>query len=136
MIRILIADPSPHEVSTGRKSEKFCWTDCLSLWDKEFLPSRYNKTSDIMKTALTLCLTLIAISAFAQQRTAPPPPPNAPATAAPINPAGQNPAGQPNAAAPAQPGAPIPPPGAPLPPPGAPGTSPAAAQGIPPAIGA
>jgi biopolymer transport protein ExbB len=89
-----------------------------------------------MKTSLTLCLTLIAISAFAQQRTAPPPPPNALATAAPINPAGQNPAGQPNAAAPAQPGAPIPPPGAPLPPPGAPGTSPAAAQGIPPAVGA
>ena len=83
-----------------------------------------------MKTFLTLCVTLIAISAFAQQRTAPPPPPNAPATAAPVNPAGQ-----PNAAAPAQPGAPIPPPGGPIPPPGAPGASLAPAQGISPATG-
>jgi len=87
-----------------------------------------------MKTFLTLCLTLIAISAFAQQRPAapppPPPPPNAPATAAP-----GNPAGQPNAAAPAQPGAPIPPPGAPIPPPAAPGASLAPAQGISPVTG-
>jgi biopolymer transport protein ExbB len=89
-----------------------------------------------MKTFLTLCVTLIAISAFAQQRPAapppppPPPPPNAPATAAPVNPAGQ-----PNAAAPAQPGAPIPPPGGPIPPPGAPGASLAPAQGISPATG-
>ncbi len=87
-----------------------------------------------MKTFLTLCLTLIAISAFAQQRPAAPPPPpppaNASATAAP-----GNPAGQPNAAAPAQPGAPIPPPGAPIPPPGAPGASLAPAQGISPVTG-
>ncbi len=87
-----------------------------------------------MKTFLTLCVTLIAISAFAQQRPAapppPPPPPNAPATAAPVNPAGQ-----PNAAAPAQPGAPIPPPGGPIPPPGAPGASLAPAQGISPVTG-
>ncbi len=80
-----------------------------------------------MKTFLTLCLALIAISAFAQQRPAapppPPPPPNAPATAAPVNPAGQ-----PNAAVPAQPGAPIPPPGAP-------GASLAPAQGISPVTG-
>jgi biopolymer transport protein ExbB len=79
-----------------------------------------------MKTILTLCLTFIAISAFAQQRPAapPPPPPNAPATAAP-----GSAAGQPNTAAPAQPGAPIPPPAAP-------GGSPAPAQGISPAAGA
>jgi biopolymer transport protein ExbB len=82
-----------------------------------------------MKTILTLCLTFVAISAFAQPRPAaplppPPPPPNAPATAAP-----GYPAGQPNAAAPAQPGAPIPPPTAP-------GGSPAPAQGISPAAGA
>jgi biopolymer transport protein ExbB len=89
-----------------------------------------------MKTFLTLCVTLIAISAFAQQRPAapppppPPPPPNAPAATAPVNPAGQ-----PNAAAPAQPGAPIPPPGGPIPPPGAPGASLAPAQGISPATG-
>src|SRR6266436_6848811 len=80
-----------------------------------------------MKTILTLCLTFIAISAFAQQRPAapppPPPPPNAPATAAPVNPALQ-----PNAAAPAQPGAPIPPAGAP-------GASLAPAQGISPVTG-
>ena len=77
-----------------------------------------------MKTILTLCLTLIAIPGFAQQRPAPPPPPppNAPATAAPANPAVQ-----PNAAAPAQPGAPIPPPAAP-------GASPAT-QGISPPAG-
>ncbi len=52
----------------------------------------------IMKTLLTLCLSLIAFSAFAQNRQAaspppPPPPPNVPAPAAPVNP-----------------GAPIPPP--------------------------
>lgn len=81
-----------------------------------------------MKTILTLCLSLIAMSGLAQQRPAapppPPPPPNAPATAAPANPAGQ-----PNAAAPGQPGAPIPPPAAP-------GASPAPAQGTSPAAGA
>src|SRR6266404_1161747 len=122
-----------HDVSIRRKSEKFCWTGCLSVWDKEFFPSRYNKISRTMKIIfLTLCVTVIAISAFAQQRPAapPPPPPTAPATAAPVNPAGQ-----PNAAAPAQPGAPIPPPGAPIPPPAAPGVSPAPAQGISPAAG-
>jgi biopolymer transport protein ExbB len=94
---------------------------------KSSFPAGTNETSRIMKTFLTLCLTLIALSAFAQQRPAapppPPPPPNAPATAAPINPAGQ-----PNAAAPGQPGAPIPPPGAP-------GMSPATAPGLSPAAG-
>src|SRR5713101_3601335 len=73
-----------------------------------------------MKTLLTLCLSFIALSAFAQppQRPAqqPPPPPNAP----------------PTAGAPAQPGAPAQqPPGGPAQqppagmPPGAPGMSPA-----------
>ena len=83
-----------------------------------------------MKTLLTLCLSFIALSAFAQppQRPAqqPPPPPNAPpaagAPAQPGAPAQQPPGG------PAQPGAPMP--GAPAQqppagmPPGAPGTSP------------
>ena len=84
-----------------------------------------------MKTLLTLCLSFIALSAFAQQRPAqpPPPPPNAP----------------PAAGAPAQPGAPAQQaPGAPMPgapgqqppagmPPGAPGMSPAGPAGAPPA---
>src|ERR1700730_11380847 len=69
---------SSHEVSIQRKSEKFCWTGCLSVWDKEFFPSRYNKISCTMKTFLTLCITVIAISAFAQQRPAAPPPPPPP----------------------------------------------------------
>ena len=88
-----------------------------------------------MKTLLTLCLSFIALGAFAQppqQRPGqqPPPPPNQPPpAAAPVNPA----PGQPAAA---QPGAPIQQPGAPAPgvpgqppavgmPPGAPGTAPA-----------
>jgi biopolymer transport protein ExbB len=79
-----------------------------------------------MKTLLTLCLSLIALTAFAQQRPAqqpPPPPPNVP-------PAATAPANQ----APGQPGAPAQPPGAPIPPPpGAmpPGTSPAGPIGAP-----
>ena len=83
-----------------------------------------------MKTLLTLCLSFIALSAFAQppQRPAqqPPPPPNAPpAAGAPVQPGA--PAQQPPGG-PAQPGAPVP--GAPAQqppagmPPGAPGTSP------------
>ncbi|MDP9185975.1 MAG: MotA/TolQ/ExbB proton channel family protein [Verrucomicrobiota bacterium] len=93
-----------------------------------------------MKTLLTLCLSLIALSAFAQQRPAqqpPPPPPNAPpAAAAPAQPG--VPAQQPPGV-PAQPGAPAqqPPTGMP---PGAPGMSPAgpvgAAPGGPAAPGA
>jgi biopolymer transport protein ExbB len=84
-----------------------------------------------MKTLLTLCLSLIALTAFAQQRPAqpPPPPPNAPPAAAapaqqpgaPMNPGA--PAQQPGA--PGQPGAPMqpPPPGMSVPP----------GQGMPPA---
>jgi biopolymer transport protein ExbB len=73
----------------------------------------------IMKTLLTLSLSLIAFSAFAQNRPAappPPPPPNVPAPTAAGNPAAiaPPPAGAAtNPAAPANPGAPIPPPGAP-----------------------
>src|SRR4029077_1546211 len=95
-----------------------------------------------MKTLLTLCLSFIALSAFAQppQRPAqqPPPPPNAPPSAgapvqpgAPAQPAQQLPGG------PAQPGAPMP--GAPAQqppagmPPGAPGMSPVGPAGVPPA---
>src|SRR6266436_994509 len=73
-----------------------------------------------MKTLLTLCLSFIALSAFAQppQRPAqqPPPPPNAP----------------PAAGAPAQPGAPAQQPPAGMPP-GAPGMSPVGPAGVPPA---
>jgi biopolymer transport protein ExbB len=90
-----------------------------------------------MKTLLTLCLSFIALSAFAQQRPAQqPPPPNAPpAAAAPAQPGA--PAQQPPGV-PAQPGAPIQP-GAPAQqppagmPPGAPGMSPAGPVGAAPA---
>src|ERR1700736_4862908 len=78
-----------------------------------------------MKTLLTLCLSFIALTAFAQQRPAqqpPPPPPNAPPAA--TAPANQAP-GQPGA--PAQPSAPIPPPPGGMPP----GTSPAGPIGAP-----
>jgi biopolymer transport protein ExbB len=86
-----------------------------------------------MKTLLTLCLSFIALTAFAQQRPAqqpPPPPPNAPPAA--TAPANQPPGQQPGApaqppGAPAQPGAPIPPPPGGMPP----GTSPAGPIGAP-----
>lgn len=91
-----------------------------------------------MKTLLTLCLSFIALSAFAQppQRPGqqPPPPPNAPpAAGAPAQPGA--PAQQPPGA-PGQPGAPMP--GAPAQqppagvPPGAPGMSPAGPVGAAP----
>ena len=86
-----------------------------------------------MKTLLTLCLSLIALTAFAQQRPAqqpPPPPPNAPPPAtAPANQAPGQPGApaQPPPGAPAQPGAPIPPPPGGMPP----GTSPAGPIGAP-----
>jgi biopolymer transport protein ExbB len=65
-----------------------------------------------MKTLLTLCLSLIALTTFAQQRpAAPPPPPNAPPSVAPANPAA--------------PGAPISSPAVGLSPGTAPGASPA-----------
>src|SRR5438309_2915052 len=84
-----------------------------------------------MKTLLTLCLSFLALSAFAQppQRPAqqPPPPPGPPAAGAPAQPGA--PAQQPPGA-PAQPGAPMQPPvGVP---PGAPGMSPAGPVGAPP----
>jgi biopolymer transport protein ExbB len=90
-----------------------------------------------MKTLLTVCLSLIALTAFAQQKPAqqPPPPPNVPPPAtAPANQAPAQPGApaQPPPGAPGQPGAPIaqPPGGMP------PGTSPAgpAAPGVPGAI--
>ena len=81
-----------------------------------------------MKTVLILCLSLIAMTAFAQQRPAPPPPPNAPPTVAPANPAAP-----PNPLAPAQPGAPIPPPAVGMSPAPALGTSPAGPIGASPA---
>src|SRR5437762_7497858 len=90
-----------------------------------------------MKTLLTLCLSFIALSAFAQQRPAqpPPPPPNAPpAASAPAQPGAP---GQQAPGAPGQPGAPMPgAPGQQPPaglPPGAPGMSPAGPAGAPPA---
>src|SRR5438067_5391014 len=85
-----------------------------------------------MKTLLTLCLSFLALSAFAQppQRPAqqPPPPPGPPAAGAPAQPGA--PAQQPPGA-PAQPGAPIHPPAGV--PPGAPGMSPAGPVGASPA---
>jgi biopolymer transport protein ExbB len=96
----------------------------------------------IMKTLLTICLSLTALTAFAQNRPAPPPPPpplNAPA------PAAQNPAVPatptvPNPTGPTNPAAPIPPPATGLSPaPGlspGPGLSPAGPLGISPAPGA
>jgi biopolymer transport protein ExbB len=96
----------------------------------------------IMKTLLTICLSLTALTAFAQNRPAPPPPPpppNAPA------PAAQNPAvpatpTAPNPTGPTNPAAPIPPPATGLSPaPGlspGPGLSPAGPLGISPAPGA
>jgi biopolymer transport protein ExbB len=87
-----------------------------------------------MKTLLTLCLSLVALTTFAQQRPAPPPPPPPSAPTAPGNPPPA--AGQPNPAVPAQPGAPIPPPAVGMSPPAAPGVSPAAPAGVPPVPGA
>src|SRR3979411_2020969 len=97
-----------------------------------------NNWPHLMKTLLSLCLTLVALTAFAQNRPAappPPPPPNAPA------PAGQNPVLAPtgapgNPAAPVNPNVPAPPPPAGMPPAGAPGVSPAGPAGAPPAPGA
>src|SRR5436309_15383889 len=84
-----------------------------------------------MKTLLTLCLSFLALSAFAQppQRPAqqPPPPPGPPAAGAPAQPGA--PAQQPPGA-PAQPGAPIQPPAGMSP--GAPGMSPVGPAGAPP----
>ena len=88
-----------------------------------------------MKTLLTLCLSLIALTAFAQsppQRPAQqPPPPNAPpAAGAPGNPAPAQQPGMPAQPGAQQPGAPgQPPPGGM--PPGAPGMSPAGPVGAP-----
>src|SRR5947199_1374533 len=85
-----------------------------------------------MKTLLTLCLSFLALSAFAQQpqwpAQQPPPPPGRPAAGAPAQPGA--PAQQPPGA-PAQPGAPIQPPAGV--PPGALGMSPAGPVGASPA---
>jgi biopolymer transport protein ExbB len=90
----------------------------------------------IMKTLLILCLSLIALTAFAQQRQAPPPPPPPPNTNVPIAPGNPPPpVGQPSPAVPAQPGAPIPPPAVGMSPALAPGMSPAGALGLSPAPG-
>ena len=85
-----------------------------------------------MKTLLTLCLSFIALSAFAQQpqRPAQQPPPNAPPSAA--APAQQPPGVPAQPGAPMQPGAPVQQPPAGMPP-GAPGMSPAGPAGAGPA---
>ena len=85
-----------------------------------------------MKTLLTLCLSFIALSAFAQQpqRPAQQPPPNAPPAAA--APAQQPPGVPAQPGAPMQPGAPAQQPPAGMPP-GAPGMSPAGPAGAGPA---
>jgi biopolymer transport protein ExbB len=86
------------------------------------MPSSKLNSAEIMKTLLTLCVSFIALSAFAQQ---PPPPGNPPpAGGAPMNPAQAQPPGAQQPGAPGQPpGVPgQPPPGGM--PPGAPGTAP------------
>lgn len=121
-----------------KKSEKFCSTRVQPFWDKCNVSSRNYNFAELMKTLLTLCLSLISLTAFAQQRPsqAPPPPPPAgmPAATAPTNAA--MPQGQP-ATGPAQPG--VQPPGgmppAGMSPAGAPGMSPAGAPGMSPAPG-
>jgi biopolymer transport protein ExbB len=97
--------------SPPKKSEKFCSTRIQPFWDKSVVPSSKFNSAEIMKTLLTLCLSFIALSAFAQQPQQPgqqpPPPGNAPpAAGAPMNPAQAQP------------------PGVPGQPPGAPGTAP------------
>src|SRR5947209_8585398 len=91
-----------------------------------------------MKTFLSLCLSVIALTAFAQAPQRPgqqPPPPNAPPAGAPAGaqpgvPGQPPPAGMPPAGAPGQPaGAPGQPPPGGMPPAGAPG-QPAGAPGI------
>src|SRR5438270_8673261 len=120
-----------------KNSENFCSTRVQTFWDKSTPPSSKFNSAEIMKTFLSLFLSMIALTAFAQPPQRPgqqPPPPNAPpAAGAPANPAGAQPGapGQPPPGVPAQP-----PPGAPGQPPpagmqpGAPGMSPGA-PGIP-----
>src|ERR1700737_3050406 len=110
-----------------KKSEKFCSTRVQTFWDKRDVPSSKFNSAEIMKTLLTLCVSFIALTAFAQQpqrpgQQPPPPPGNAPpAAGAPMNPAQAQPPGVPGQ----------PPPGGM--PPGAPGMSPAGPVGAPPA---
>lgn len=81
-----------------------------------------------MKTLLTLCLTFIALSAFAQPPQQPPPPPGQPPAGAPAQPqpgAPNQPGGAPAPGAPGQPPAAGMPPGQP----GQPGMAPAGAPG-------
>jgi biopolymer transport protein ExbB len=126
------------EESPLKKSEKFCSTRVQTFWDKKDVPSSKFNSAEIMKTFLTLCLSVIALTAFSQppqqQRPGqqpPPPPAGAPPAAAPMNPAAAQPAApvqQPGMPA-QQPGAPGQPPAG-MPPAGAPGMSPGA-QGVP-----
>ena len=107
-----------------KKSEKFCSTRVQTFWDKSTPPRGKFNSAETMKTFLSLCLSMIALTAFAQAPQRPgqqPPPPNAPPPGAPA--AAQQPAG-----APGQP----PPAGMP---PGAPGQQPAGAPGQPPPTG-
>src|SRR3984893_7038612 len=108
------------------------WTHHKFLWDKDRSQQLSSSWPQFMKTLLTVCLSLIALTAFAQTRPAAPPP-NAPATAA--SPAAPANAAPPvgNPAAPAVPGAP--PPAAGMSPAPANGMSPAGPAGVPPAPG-
>src|ERR1700730_17410141 len=109
------------------------WTHHKFLWDKDRSQQLSSSWPQFMKTLLTVCLSLIALTAFAQTRPAAPPP-NAPATAA--SPAAPANAAPPvgNPAAPAVPGAP--PPAAGMSPAPANGMSPAGPAGVPPASAA
>src|SRR5207237_4576022 len=94
------------------------------LWNKDGSNTNkagYSTSAAIMKTLITLCLTCIALTSFAQNRPAAPPPPPPPPNLAP---AGQNPPPATNPAAPTNPvpATQLPAAGAPAAP-GAPGTA-------------
>ena len=130
------------------EAKKFCWTLIPVVWNKERFKANtpgYSTSAAIMKTLITLCLTCIALTSFAQNRPAAPPPPPPPPPN--IAPTGQNPPPPSNVGAPANPAAPgaqqiPPPPGAPAVAPGAPGVpaapgmSAAPGTGLPAAPGA
>src|SRR3982750_416209 len=64
------------------EAQKFCWTLVPSVWNKDGSNANqagYSTSAANMKTLLTLCLTCIALTSFAQNRPAAPPPPPPPA---------------------------------------------------------
>ena len=119
-----------------KKSEKFCSTRVQTFWDKSHVPSSKFNSAETMKTFLSLCLSIIALTAFAQPPQKPgqqPPPPGNPPPAA--GAPGMAPGVQPGAPAQQPPGMPAQQAGAPgqPPPPGGmpPGAPGAQAPGVP-----